>query len=359
MSERIYVIAEAGVNHNGDLELARRLIEAAAAAGADAVKFQSFKADSLVSRSAPKAPYQLKSTDQSESQYQMIRKLELSEVDHSTLIEHCKANGIEFLSTPFDHSSLSLLANELNVSRIKVSSGDLTNAPLLLAAARTGKPLILSTGMSSVGDIEVALGVLAFGYTKSEEPASTEVFEHAYASPEGQAALRERVTILHCTTEYPAPFADVNLRSMNTLAGTFGLPIGYSDHTVGISIPIAAAALGAAIIEKHFTLDRTLPGPDHKASLEPDELKQMVTAIREIELSLGSTVKRAAPSELKNRDVARKSIVASRDIRKGELFSEGNLTAKRPGGGLHPVRYWDFLGKVAERDYLADEKISS
>jgi N-acetylneuraminate synthase len=360
MRKPVYVIAEAGVNHNGSLALARQLVEVAAAAGADAVKFQTFKADRLVSRAAPKAAYQMATTDALESQHEMIRKLELSDDDHAVLIAHCAAHGIEFLSTPFDHESLHLLVDRFALPRIKLSSGDITNAPLLLAVAQTGKPAILSTGMSTMDDIEAALGVLAFGYAHmgvDGEAPSVEAFGRAYASQEGRKALRNNVTLLHCTTEYPAPFADVNLHAIKTIADTFGLATGYSDHTVGISIPVAAVAMGATLIEKHFTLDRALPGPDHKASLQPDELKNMVRSIREVEAALGSAVKQPAASELKNRAIARKSLVAACAIKKGEAFTIDNLAVKRPGDGIEPVNYWAVLGSFADRDYQQDEKV--
>jgi len=357
MNKRVYVIAEAGVNHNGSLDLARELVSVAARAGADAVKFQTFKADKLVSRAAPKAQYQRATTDAEESQHEMIRKLELSDADHEALIAHCKVCNIDFLSTPFDLDSLALLAGRFDLPLIKMPSGDITNAPLLLAAARTGKPVILSTGMSTLGEIEQALGVLAFGYSEPEAAPSMSAFEQAYVSAAGRAALQARVTLLHCTTEYPAPFADVNLRAMTTLANAFDLPAGYSDHTVGIAVPIAAVAMGAVVIEKHFTTDRNLPGPDHQASLEPDELAQMIRSIREVEMSLGSAVKQAAPSELKNRAIARKSLVAGAEVRKGEVFTADNLDVKRPGDGLSPVRYWELLGTVADRDYGIDDKV--
>ncbi len=357
MNKRVYVIAEAGVNHNGSLDLARELVSVAARAGADAVKFQTFKADKLVSRAAPKAQYQRATTDAEESQHEMIRKLELSDADHEALIAHCKVCNIDFLSTPFDLDSLALLAGRFDLPLIKMPSGDITNAPLLLAAARTGKPVILSTGMSTLGEIEQALGVLAFGYSETEAAPSMSAFEQAYVSAAGRAALQARVTLLHCTTEYPAPFADVNLRAMTTLANAFDLPAGYSDHTVGIAVPIAAVAMGAVVIEKHFTTDRNLPGPDHQASLEPDELAQMIRSIREVEISLGSAVKQAAPSELKNRAIARKSLVAGAEVRKGEVFTADNLDVKRPGDGLSPVRYWELLGTVADRDYGVDDKV--
>lgn len=352
-----YIIAEAGVNHNGSLEQAVRLVDAAAEAGADAVKFQTFKADQLVSRNAAKAKYQARTTEAAESQHAMIKKLELDEAAHEVLAQHCRARGIEFLSTPFDLGSLEMLVRKFDVSRIKLSSGDLTNAPLLLAAARSGKTVILSTGMSTLEEIEEALGVLAFGYIEDNKQPSVAAFQQAFAATIGKNALAERVSLLHCTTEYPAPFAEINLRAMHTLREKFGLTVGYSDHTPGIAIPVAAVAMGAAIIEKHFTLGRNLPGPDHKASLEPDELKRMVQSIREVELALGSPVKQPSASELKNKPVARKSLVALQAIRKGETFTPENLGIKRPGDGISPVHYWEWLGKRTERDYQPDERV--
>lgn len=355
-AQSTYIIAEAGVNHNGSLELAKKLIQAAADAGADAVKFQTFKADRLVSRSAPKAEYQQRATGSCESQYEMIRKLELDEQAHETLIRHCATCGIEFLSTPFDLESLELLTARFDISRIKVPSGDITNAPLLLGIARTGKPVLLSTGMSTLGEIEDALGALAFGALGQGTP-SRAAFRAAYCSAAGGALLKERVTLLHCTTEYPAPLADVNLRAMDTLRNAFALPVGYSDHTEGIAVPIAAAALGAAVVEKHFTLGRTLPGPDHRASLEPDGLRRMVAGIRDVEQALGCAKKQPAPSELSNLAVARKSLVAARAIAMGEIFTTENLTAKRPGGGLSPMFYWELLDRTARRNFSADEEV--
>lgn len=359
MSSSVYIIAEAGVNHNGSLDLAKKLIEVAAEAGADAIKFQTFKADNLVSRVAPKAEYQIENTGASESQYEMIQKLELDEAAHIELAAHCRSCGIEFLSTPFDLESLEMLVRKFDISRIKIPSGDITNAPLLLEAARTGKPVILSTGMSTMGEIEMALGVLALGYTARGVSPSLAAFEKAYISAMGRKALQDNVTLLHCTTEYPAPFTDINLRAMSTLQQAFALPVGYSDHTQGVAIPVAAVALGAVIIEKHFTLDNDLPGPDHKASLEPDELMQMVRSIREVELAMGSALKQPAVSELKNRPIARKSLVAARDICKGESFTRNNLAVKRPGDGISPVYYWEWLGKIADRDYHQDDKVQS
>lgn len=351
-----YIIAEAGVNHNGSLAIAKKLVEVAAEAGADAVKFQTFKADKLVSRMAPKAEYQTRTTDAGESQHEMIRKLELDEHAHETLIDHCKVCGIEFLSTPFDLESLDLLSGRFDLSCIKIPSGDITNAPLLLKIAQTGKPVILSTGMSTLGEIEDALGVLAFGYLGNRNP-SINSFRTSYCSAEGQAILQDKVTLLHCTTEYPAPLEDVNLKVMDTLKSAFGLPVGYSDHTEGITVPIAAVARGAVVIEKHFTIDRTLPGPDHKASLEPTELKQMVSAIRIVEQALGSGRKHPAPSELKNMSIARKSLVAAAAISAGEPFTTENLAVKRPGNGLSPIRYWELLNRKSGRDFSADEVV--
>jgi N-acetylneuraminate synthase len=350
----IFIIAEAGVNHNGSLEMAERLIQVAAEAGADAVKFQTFRAENIISRYAPKAAYQQATTDPAESQLKMIRRLELDRSSHEALLACCRRRNCEFMSTPFDRESVDLLV-QLGVNRLKVPSGEITNAPLLLKMARTGLPIIMSTGMASLGEVEAALGVLAFGYLDYPERPSLAEFHRAWR--EGHGALREKVTLLHCTTEYPAPFEEVNLRAMETLVTAFGLPVGYSDHTPGLAIPIASAARGAVVIEKHFTLDKGLPGPDHQASLEPSELTAMVQGIRQVEVALGSSCKLPAASELKNREVARKSLVAARSIRKGERFSEENLTCKRPGNGISAVCYWDWLGRVAGKDYQPDELI--
>lgn len=353
----VYVIAEAGVNHNGQLDMALGLIEAAVEAGADVVKFQTFKAEHVISGAAPKAAYQMRTTSTSESQLDMVRKLELSAADHRALMERCQALGIDFLSTPFDLPSVDLLVGELAMQRLKIPSGEITNAPLLLKAARTGAALIVSTGMCTLKDVEQALGVIAFGYAGGDAPASRSAFADAYASATGRAALEDKVTLLHCTTEYPAPPDEVNLKAMDTLRDAFGLPIGYSDHTKGIAVSIAAVARGAVVIEKHFSLDRNLPGPDHKASLEPDELGAMIEAIRTVEPALGDGHKRPTPSEQPNMAVARKSLVAARDIRAGEPFTEETLTTKRPGTGISPMEYWDWLGRRADRDYLADTLI--
>jgi len=356
-SDRTWIIAEAGVNHNGSLGLALQLIDAAAAAGADAVKFQTFVPEALVSRHATKAVYQQQRTAADESQLDMLRTLALGHSEHLQLHEYCKLRGIEFMSSPFDIASAHFLVDTLNVATLKLGSGEITNGPLLLTLARTGKPLILSTGMSELAEIEQALALLAFGYTDAIADPTPATISTAYASDAGRQALCDKVSLLHCTTEYPCPFADVNLRAMDTLREAFGLSVGYSDHTPGITIPIAAVARGARIIEKHFTLDRSLPGPDHQASLEADELRAMIDAIREVEPALGHGRKEPAPSELKNRPIARKALVAARPIRVGEQFSADNLTAKRPANGVSPMQYWDTLGRCAERDYAADEPI--
>lgn len=355
--QSVYIIAEAGVNHNGSIDMAIQLVDVAVAAGADAVKFQTFKAEELATADAPKAEYQTNTTSRDESQYEMLKKLELDENAHRLLLQHCNKMGIEFLSTPFDIRSVDFLAKDLNIGKLKISSGDLTNAPLLFHAAQTGKPIVLSTGMSTLFEVEQALGVLAFGYLNSTEKPSRKAFRSAWNSEAGQAVLKEKVSLLHCTTEYPAPFSEVNLRAMDTLGDDFALPVGLSDHTQGFAVALAAVARGATIVEKHFTLDRSLPGPDHEASLEPDELKAMVRGIHQVEVALGTGEKEPTPAEIKNKPIARKSIVASRFIGRGELFSSENLTCKRPGGGLAPIHYWELLGQQATRDYEKDEQI--
>lgn len=352
-----YIIAEAGVNHNGSIEMAKQLIDVAADAGADAVKFQTFKAEKIISKYAPKADYQKKTTAETESQLDMVKKLELDENAHHILIEHCRSKKIEFLSTPFDFDSIDLLACKLNLQRLKLPSGEITNGPYLLHVAKTGKPVILSTGMSTLGEVETALGVLAFGYLSKGDKPSLKKFQDAYLSEAGRKILADKVTLLHCTTEYPAPFDEVNLRVMETMRTAFGLPVGFSDHTPGIAIPIAAVAIGATVIEKHFTLDQDLPGPDHKASLEPDELKAMVSSIRQVEAALGNGRKVPTSSELKNRNIARKSLVAISPIRKGETFSSLNLHMKRPGSGLSPMKYWELIDEEAKKDYAEDDLI--
>ncbi|NIY94313.1 N-acetylneuraminate synthase [Vibrio diazotrophicus] len=352
------IIAEAGVNHNGDEALAFKLVDAAHQAGADIVKFQTFKAKNLVTEQAKQADYQVANTQKQESQLAMLSRLELSYAAHHQLVKHCESLGIEFLSTAFDSESLDFLVNDLGLTRLKLPSGELTNAPLVLEHARTGCDLIVSTGMATLAEIEMALGVIAFGYTTADHVApSVLAFQQAYASNEGQKALKEKVTILHCTTEYPAPMAEINLKAMDTLGKAFDLPAGYSDHSEGITIPIAAVARGAVLIEKHFTLDKNMEGPDHKASLEPDELTAMVKATRQVELALGSAVKSPTVSEVKNKAVARKSLVASQAIQAGDAFSADNVMIKRPGNGMSPYQYWEMLERKASRDYQVGDLI--
>ncbi|MEZ0232429.1 MAG: N-acetylneuraminate synthase [Methylophilaceae bacterium] len=358
-NQSTFIIAEAGVNHNGSLDMALQLVDKAAEAGADAVKFQTFKSEAVISRYAVKAEYQKQTTGNDDTQLEMVKRLELDELAHQKIRDRCVEKGIQFLSTPFDLESLRLLVDKFDLPIIKIPSGEITNAPFLIEIAATGRKLILSTGMSSLGEIETALGILAFGALKSGIGPSIEAFRAAFESEEGQALLSERVSLLHCTTEYPAPVDQVNLNAMNTMRQAFKLPVGYSDHTKGISISVAAVALGATIIEKHFTLDRSLPGPDHLASLEPEELLDMVEGIRAVELAIGSSLKIAAPAERANKTVARKSLVALEAIAKGQLFNNNNLGCKRPGGGLSPLYYWDVIGKVADRDYSEDELIDS
>ena len=352
------IIAEAGVNHNGDEKLAFELVDVAHQAGADIVKFQTFKAKNLVTEEAKQADYQVTNTQKQESQLAMLSRLELSYDAHHELVKHCEKLGIEFLSTAFDSESLDFLVNDLGLTRLKLPSGELTNAPLVLEHARTGCDLIVSTGMATLSEIETALGVIAFGYTADDSATpSVQAFQEAYASNEGQQALKSKVTILHCTTEYPAPMEEINLKAMDTLGRAFDLPAGYSDHSQGITIPIAAVARGAVLIEKHFTLDNNMEGPDHKASLEPQDLTAMVSAIRQVEKALGSRVKTPTVSEVKNKAVARKSLVAARDINEGEVFSPENMTIKRPGDGMSPYRYWDMLERTASKAYRAGELI--
>ena len=333
MTEKTLIIAEAGVNHNGDTQLAKRLIDVAAEAGADLVKFQTFNADRLVTRTAPKAQYQNQTTDGRESQHAMLRRLELTEAMHHKLIAHCAARNIGFFSTGFDIESVDLLVR-LGQDRFKIPSGEITNLPYLRHIGRLGKAVILSTGMATLVEIEAAIDVLELAGT-----------------------FRGRITVLHCTTEYPTPMTEVNLRAMQSIHAALGVAVGYSDHTQGTEVAIAAVAMGATLIEKHFTLDRNLPGPDHKASLEPAELKTMVAAIRNIEIALGDGIKRPTPSEASNKPVVRKSLVASRAIMAGEAFTADNITTKRPGSGISPMRWDAVIGKEALHDFAPDEMI--
>ncbi len=351
------IIAEAGVNHNGSLEMAIELVDAAAAAGADYVKFQTFRAAQLANASAPKAQYQQRTTDVAESQLEMLSRLELDEQAHETLLQRCKDKGISFLSSPFDHDSLALLTDRFSLPVIKLGSGELTNAPLLLDLARRNVSLILSTGMATLAEVEQALGVLAFGYSGSAAAPGQEAFQQALLVPEAWDQLREKVTLLHCTTEYPAAIEDTNLNVMETLRNAFGLRVGYSDHTEGNAISLAAVAMGACVIEKHFTLDRSLPGPDHAASVEPSELNALVRDIRRVEQAIGNGVKMPGKAEVANRAVARKSLFAARDIKSGETLQAEDICVMRPGTGLAPVLYWDMLGQPAARDYKKGEPL--
>jgi N,N'-diacetyllegionaminate synthase len=332
--KKVFIIAEAGVNHNGSIELAKKLVDVAADSGADAVKFQTFKTELCISKNAVKADYQIENTkDANETQYEMVKKLELSEEMHHELISYCKLKDIMFLSTPFDHESIDLL-DDLGLEIFKIPSGEITNLPYLRYIGKLDKKVILSTGMSNIGEIEDALNILIESGTK-----------------------KENITVLHANTMYPTPMEDVNLNAMLTIQKEFDVDIGYSDHTLGIEVDIAAVAMGASCIEKQFTLDKKMDGPDHKASLEPEELKAMVSAIRNIERALGSSEKKPSPSESVNLNIVRKSIVASQTIRKGDIFSNKNITVKRPGIGLSPMMWDEIIHKVATKDYQMDDLI--
>ena len=332
--KRTLIIAEAGVNHNGDIAKAKALIDKGAEAGVDYVKFQTFKAGNLVTKQAKRAAYQDKNTQDNDSQYEMLKKLELSQKDHQELIDYCVQKGIKFLSTGFDFESLEFLAG-LGIIIAKVPSGEITNLPYLRKVATLFPEVILSTGMANITEIKDAVKVLT-----------------------DNGVSKDKITVLHCNTEYPTPMEDVNLKAMLHIQRELGVPVGYSDHTLGIEVPIAAVALGATVIEKHFTLDKTLPGPDHKASLEPEELKTMVIAIRNIEKAVGgSGIKEVSASEAKNKPIARKSIVASKFIRKGDLLTEENITVKRPGIGISPMQWDEVIGKTAKKDFEEDDLI--
>lgn len=329
----VFIIAEAGVNHNGDIKLAKQLIDVAVKAGVDAVKFQTFKTEKVVSKNAQKADYQKQTTNSAESQYEMIKKLELDVQAHYELMEYCQQKNIMFLSTPFDHDSIALL-NNLGLKKFKIPSGEITNLPYLRTVGALKKKVILSTGMADLGEIEDAIDILLAAGT-----------------------IKEHITILHANTMYPTPMQDVNLRAMQTIGQAFGCPFGYSDHTLGIEVPIAAVAMGASCIEKHFTLDKNMEGPDHKASLEPQELTAMVKAIRNIEQALGSAIKKPSPSEQPNMEIARKSLVATCEIKIGEKLNANNIAVKRPGNGISPMRWDEIIGTVALKDYQEDELI--
>lgn len=354
--EHVYIIAEAGVNHNGQKDMAFALVDAAAAAGVDAVKFQTFDAQKLASKSAPKAAYQKQSTDAAESQLAMLKKLELPREWHLELQAYSRKKGIEFLSTAFDSDSLAFLV-EIGIPVYKIPSGELTNGPLLWQYANTRKPLILSTGMATLSEVEQGLAIVAHALGADAEPADMDEVWRVWSEAESRNRLHNHVTLLHCTSQYPTPFNEVNLRGMDILASAFGLNVGYSDHTEGILIPIAAVARGARVIEKHFTLDRTLPGPDHKASLEPDKLKQMVSDIRALQEALGDGSKTPQASEWDTRQAARQQVVAARDIAAGAMLMRQDLTTARSGRGMAPTNLWGLVGQIASRAYLAGDII--
>ncbi len=334
-NQNVYIIAEAGVNHNGSLQTACQLVDAASDAGADAVKFQTFKAEKLVSKTAPKADYQKQNTDHQESQFDMIKKLELDDDAHKTLIAYCKKRDIDFLSTPFDTDSAAML-HKLGLPLFKIPSGEITNLPYLRTLGGYNKHIILSTGMASIGEVEAAVNILTTAGT-----------------------AREKIVLLHANTQYPTPIEDVNLLAMETMGAAFSVNYGYSDHTTGIEVPIAAVARGATVIEKHFTLDKNMDGPDHKASLEPYELTSMVRGIRRIEKAMGDGIKRPSKSEKANIAIARKSIIVSCQIKKGEKITKDNITVKRPGTGISPMRWDEIIGSYATKDYNVDDLLMS
>ena len=352
----VFIIAEAGVNHNGNLSMAYKLVDAAKNAGANAIKFQIFQSENLVTHKLLKASYQQKNQSNSDSQFSMLKKLEMPFRNFKKLKLYSDKKGIQFLSTAFDNESLDYLINTISVQKLKISSGDLSNAPLLLRSAQSKKDIILSTGMSNLDEIKQALGVIAFGLTSSKKP-SIVGFKNAFSSEVGQNALKQKVTLLHCTSEYPAPYKEINLNAITTIMDKFKIPVGYSDHSQGRVASIAAVTLGANILEKHFTLDRSLEGPDHKASLEPKELMKFVKDIRIAEISLGSSIKEAQPSELENIQFSRRFIVASKDISIGDVFTEENLTLKRAGNGINPINYWELIGKRSNKSYKMDDSI--
>jgi len=352
----VYIIAEAGVNHNGQRDLAFALVDAAAEAGADAVKFQTFEASKLASKSAPKAAYQKQSTDAADCQLAMLQKLELPRSWHHDLQAYARSQGIEFLSTAFDTESLAFLV-ELGLPLFKIPSGELTNGPLLWQFARTRKPLVLSTGMATLAEVEQGLAIVAHALNADAEPASIDEVWRGWSQPHWRDSLRQHVTLLHCTSQYPTPFREVNLRAMDTLASSFGLDVGYSDHTEGILIPIAAVARGARVIEKHFTLDRSLPGPDHQASLEPAELTQMVQQIRALQVAWGDGSKSPQSSEWDTRQAARQQVIATRPIASGAVITRDDLGTARCGRGLPPTALWGLINQTATRAYAAGDVI--
>lgn len=356
-NDYVTIIAEAGVNHNGDLTRARSLIEAAAEAGADVVKFQTFTADAIALRTAPKANYQLRTVPEGESQHEMLRALEISADDHLILRDHAIECGIDFLSTPFDRPSLTFLTEELGLRRVKISSSDLTNIPLLVDAGRSGASIIVSTGMSTLAEVEMALKAICYGLASDDDPNTTAAFDDVYADSGARQQLAASVVLLHCTSEYPTAPGQVNLRAMGTLWTAFDLPVGYSDHTQGQAVAVAAVARGAVILEKHLTLDRNLPGPDHAASSEPSEFAQLVQSVREVQAALGSQIKAPTPSELPNRAPMRKGMYAARDITAGSIVSADDIRVVRPETPVGPDSYFDWLGSIAPRGISAGEPL--
>lgn len=352
----VIVIAEAGVNHNGSTARALELVDAAADAGADIVKFQTFRAAAIVTENAQKADYQKRSTGSDGSQLEMLKALELDFEAHRLIVDRCQKRGVAFLSTAFDFESLELLET-LGMNYTKVPSGDITFGPMLMRAARRRKPLFLSTGMATMAEIEDALKIIAFALLRDGSPTSNDEIDELYRSEAGQQALRQIVTVLHCVTDYPCPPQSINLRAMDSIATAFGLPVGYSDHSMGTAIPLAAVARGATVIEKHITIDRSLPGPDHAASLEPSEFKEMVSGIRMVETALGSAIKAPTREEISNRRIARRSLVAARALHADEVVDEGMIASKRPGTGISPMRYWNYVGKRTARSYRENEPL--
>lgn len=351
-----FIIAEAGVNHNGSLAMAKQLVDVAKQAGADAVKFQTFKSENLVTKSAQQATYQVENLGESTSQYEMLKKLELSFAEFVELKKYCDEKNIDFLSTPFDLESVDFLIDQLQMEMVKIPSGELTNSPFIYEIATKRKPMIISTGMATIDEIHEALSMVAFGLAHKCD-MELEQIKTYYGTDEAKKLLKKYVTVLHCTTEYPASYDTINLHAMEQLKKTFGVKVGLSDHSQGISVSIAAVALGAEVIEKHFTLDQSLDGPDHIASLNPEELCTMIVQIRQVEQSLGNGVKQPSQNELKNRIPVRKSLVARGSIAKGELFTNHNLTVKRPGNGMSPSYYWKLLGQVSSKTYSEDDLI--
>ncbi|MBY0223490.1 MULTISPECIES: N-acetylneuraminate synthase [Sporosarcina] len=355
MNDQIYIIAEAGVNHNGSILLAKQLIDTAKHAGANAVKFQTYKTENLVTKEAQQADYQVDNIGEKTSQFEMLKSLELTYDEFRELKEYCDQKSITFLSTPFDFESVDFLLDEMDMQQVKIPSGELTNSPLLHYIATKRRSIILSTGMATLSQIHEALSFIAYGLALPNHNVEVEAVKEFYSTESAKEVLKKYVTVLHCTTVYPAPPESVNLRAMNQMRKELHLPIGFSDHTTGISIPIAAVSIGAVVIEKHFTLDRKLPGPDHAASLEPSELGKMVSEIRRVEKAMGNGMKEPSSIELANQHAVRKSLVATTTITEGELFTHSNITIKRPGNGMSPNSYWLLLGRPANKSYEKDD----